>query len=72
VSPDQKTNALVSAAQAAIAQGIRQYYQLECVGPTPWRLQMLLSELLRRAEAKSKNKEGDDESDRQAWQQEPG
>ena len=39
--------------QAGIAQGLQQYYQFACVGPTPERMRMLLIELNKRAEAGS-------------------
>jgi hypothetical protein len=37
------------AVREAIGQQLRRYYQMECVRPTPARLQMLLDELMRRA-----------------------
>ena len=41
----------LSPEQAAIGLNLRRYFQLVAVGPTPKRLQMLLVELTRRAEA---------------------
>ena len=42
---------VLSAVQEAVALDLRNYYQMQCVGPTPRRLQMLLDEVLRRVEA---------------------
>ena len=39
--------------QAAIGLGLQRYYPVHCVGPTPSRLQILLSILLRRREETS-------------------
>jgi hypothetical protein len=71
VSSDPKPGDVVSAAQQGIAEGIRRYYQLECVGPTSHRLQMLLTELRRRAETKTNGGEAAHENDRQSRTQEP-
>ncbi len=45
--------AIDAMAQKGIAEKLRQYYQLECMRPTPARLQMLLDELTLRAAPKS-------------------
>jgi hypothetical protein len=52
VVPNREDGDLLSPEQSAISQSLRRYYQLVAVGPTPKRLQMLLAELTRRAEAK--------------------
>jgi hypothetical protein len=54
VVPNREGGDLLSPEQAAISQSLRSYYQLVAVGPTPKRLQMLLAELTRRAEANSR------------------
>ena len=51
---DGPAETVLSPVQQAIALKLRNYYQMQCVTPTPHRLQMLLDELCRRAEAHSR------------------
>jgi hypothetical protein len=51
--PKLEAHAVLDAvARKGIAEKLRQYYQLECMHPTPMRLQMLLDELTLRSARK--------------------
>ena len=51
VTPEGPGEPVLSVVQEAVALDLRNYYQMQCVSPTPRRLQMLLDEVLRRVEA---------------------
>ena len=53
VVPQQQGSSALTPEQASIGLGLQRYYQFAAVGPTPKRMQMLLNELMRRADAKS-------------------
>ena len=54
VPAKRKDSDLLSSEQAAVALRLQRYYQIQFVGPTPTRSQMLLNELMGRAEANSR------------------
>jgi hypothetical protein len=53
-----KAGDVLSNEQAAVGLRLQRYYPIHCVGPTPCRLQMLLNQLMGRAEA-SVRQDGD-------------
>ena len=59
VVPKMQGSSALTPEQASIGLGLHRYYQFASVGPTPKRMQMLLNELMRRAEAKPASQKAD-------------